>query len=153
MSSSRNSDECRHYWVWLYHDNAPVHKSLVAQQALSNFEFVRPNHPAYSLDLAPSNYFLIRNLKYIGLPSSWNLVYGQWITEDRCQGMVWESKQKIPLSWHKLLRTKVENVHWCCMRMSQNDSMCDIICYLIIYLFIWKSYKSTQVAKLVDRPS
>jgi len=44
--------------------NAPVHKSLVAQQALCNCEFVQLNHPAYSPDLAPSNYFLIRNLKY-----------------------------------------------------------------------------------------
>jgi len=29
-----------------------------------NCEFVQLNHPAYSLHLAPSNYFLIRNLKY-----------------------------------------------------------------------------------------
>jgi len=41
-----------------------MHKSLVAQQALCNCEFVQLNHTAYSLDLAPSNYFLIRNLKY-----------------------------------------------------------------------------------------
>jgi len=31
---------------------------------LSATELVQLNHPAYSLDLAPSNYFLVRNLKY-----------------------------------------------------------------------------------------
>jgi len=45
-------------------DNAPVHKSLVAQQALCDCEFVQLNHPAYTQDLAPSDYFLIRNLTY-----------------------------------------------------------------------------------------
>jgi len=64
LSPSRNTDESCHLGVWLFHDNAPVHKSLVAQQALSNGEFVQLNQPAYSLDLATSNYFLIINLKY-----------------------------------------------------------------------------------------
>ena len=64
MSSSWNSDESCQLGVWLFHDNAPAHKSLVAQEARCNCEFVQLNHPAYSLDLAPSNYFLIRNLKY-----------------------------------------------------------------------------------------
>ena len=40
-----------------------AHKSLVAQQAVHDCEFVKLNHPAYRPDLAPSDYFLIRNLK------------------------------------------------------------------------------------------
>jgi len=40
ISSSRNSDESSHLGVWLFHDNAPAQKSLVAQQALCNCEFV-----------------------------------------------------------------------------------------------------------------
>jgi len=64
MSPSRNTDESCHLGVWLFHDNAPVYKSLVAQQALCNCEAIQLNHPAYSSDLAPSNYFLIINLKY-----------------------------------------------------------------------------------------
>ena len=55
-----------------------VHKSLVAQQALCNCELVQLNQPACSLDLAPSNYFLIRNMKSVFVE----------ITEDRCEGMV-----------------------------------------------------------------
>ena len=49
--------------VWLLRDNAPVHKSTVAQQALRDCGFVQLNHPAYSPDLAPSDYYLFRNLK------------------------------------------------------------------------------------------
>jgi len=49
--------------VWLLHDNAPVHKSLVAQQAVCDCVFLQLNHPAYSPDLAPSDCYLFRNLK------------------------------------------------------------------------------------------
>ena len=52
--------------VWFLHNNAPVHKSMVhmvAQQALRDCGFVQLNHPAYSPDLAPSDYYLFRNLK------------------------------------------------------------------------------------------
>ena len=49
--------------VWLLHDNAPVHKSLVAQQAVRDCEFLQLNHPADSPDLAPSDCYLFINLK------------------------------------------------------------------------------------------
>jgi len=49
--------------VWLLHDNAPNHKSMIAQQAVRDCGFVQLDHPAYSPDLAPSDYFLFRNLK------------------------------------------------------------------------------------------
>ena len=47
--------------VLLLHDNAPVHKSRVAQAAIREckFEQLQP----YSPDLAPSDYYLFRNLK------------------------------------------------------------------------------------------
>ena len=41
----------------------PVHKSLVAQQAVRDCGFLQLNHPACSPDLAPSNWYLFRNLK------------------------------------------------------------------------------------------
>ena len=49
--------------VWLLHDNAPVHKSMIAQEAVRDCGFVQLDHPAYSPDLAPSDYYLFRNLK------------------------------------------------------------------------------------------
>ena len=47
----------------LLHDNAPVHKPRVAQAAISECKFEQLNHPPYSPDLAPSDYYLFRNLK------------------------------------------------------------------------------------------
>jgi len=64
MSSSRNIDESCHLGAWLFHDNSPAHKSLVAQQAVCNCEFVQLNHPAYCL----------RNLKYH--------LHGTWFIDD-----------------------------------------------------------------------
>ena len=50
--------------VLLLHDNAPLHKSRVAQAAIRECKFEQLNHPPYSPDLAPSDYYLFRNLKY-----------------------------------------------------------------------------------------
>ena len=49
--------------VLLLHDNAPVHKSRVAQAAIPECKLEQLNHPPYSPDLAPSDYYLFRNLK------------------------------------------------------------------------------------------
>ena len=49
--------------VLLLHDNAPVHKARRAQAALKDCGFEQLNHPPYSPDLAPSDYFLFRQLK------------------------------------------------------------------------------------------
>ena len=47
----------------LLHDNAPVHTSQVAQAAMRDCGFEQIPHPAYSPDLAPSDYHLSPNLK------------------------------------------------------------------------------------------
>ena len=44
--------------VLLLHDNAPVHKSRIAQAAIRECKFEQLNHPPYSPDLAPSDYYL-----------------------------------------------------------------------------------------------
>lgn len=49
--------------VILLHDNAPPHKSLVAQAAIRECGFAQLHHPPYSPDLAPSDYFLFPNTK------------------------------------------------------------------------------------------
>ena len=49
--------------VLLLHDNAPVHKSRVAQAGIRECKFKQLNHPPYSPDLAPSDYYLFQNLK------------------------------------------------------------------------------------------
>ncbi len=49
--------------IWLLHDNAPVHMADVAQAALREAGFRQLQHPAYSPDLAPSDFYLFRYLK------------------------------------------------------------------------------------------
>lgn len=49
--------------VLLLQDNAPVHKSRIAMAALSKCGFENLDHPPYSPDLAPSDYYLFPNLK------------------------------------------------------------------------------------------
>ena len=47
----------------LLHDNAPAHKSRIAQAPIPECKFEQLNHPPYSPDLAASDYYLFRNLK------------------------------------------------------------------------------------------
>ena len=46
----------------LLHDNAPVHASAVSKEAIRKAGFTELPHPAYSPDLAPSDYYLFPNL-------------------------------------------------------------------------------------------
>ena len=48
---------------WFQHDNAPVHTSHVAQEKIVAAGFQVIPHPAYSPDLAPSDYCLFSELK------------------------------------------------------------------------------------------
>jgi len=68
---------------------------MVAQQAVCNCEFVQLNHPAYSPDLAPSKYFLIRNLKY--------RLLGTWFIDDESLKIAvnaWSESQKRQFYFH-----------------------------------------------------
>jgi len=50
--------------VVLYlHDNAPAHRGLATQKKLACLGFKCLDHPAYSSDLAPSDYHLFSGLK------------------------------------------------------------------------------------------
>jgi hypothetical protein len=43
-------------------DNAAPHKAAITHQKLADFHFEVLKHPAYSPDLAPSDYYLFPNL-------------------------------------------------------------------------------------------
>ena len=49
--------------ILLQQDNARVHTCETAMDAVEWNGYELISHPAYSLDLAPSNYFLFPNLK------------------------------------------------------------------------------------------
>ena len=48
--------------VLFHQDNAPAHKSVVAMAAVRDCGFELVDHPPYSPDLAPSDYFLFPNM-------------------------------------------------------------------------------------------
>ena len=49
--------------VLLLHDNIPIHKCNIVQAAIRQVAFIELNHWAYSLDIAPTNYHSLSNLK------------------------------------------------------------------------------------------
>ena len=49
--------------VLLLHDNAPIHKCKIVQAAIRQTGFIELNHPAYSPDIALTNYHPLSNLK------------------------------------------------------------------------------------------
>ena len=47
--------------VLLLHDNAPIHKCNIIEVTIRKAGFVELNHPAYSPDISPSDYYLFSN--------------------------------------------------------------------------------------------
>jgi len=48
---------------FLLHDNAPVHRAIAVQEFLARKQVCVLNHPPYSPDLSPCDYFLFTKLK------------------------------------------------------------------------------------------
>ena len=51
-------------WI-LHHDNAPAHTALSVREFLASKQITVSEHPAYSLYLAPSDFFLFPKIKEI----------------------------------------------------------------------------------------
>lgn len=49
--------------LWLLQDNAPIHKSAETMAVIEKNGFVLLDHPPYSPDLAPSDFYLFRHMK------------------------------------------------------------------------------------------
>ena len=49
--------------VLFLQDNAPAHKSLISMNMIRDLKFEILEHPPYSPDLAPSDYYLFPQLK------------------------------------------------------------------------------------------
>lgn len=49
--------------IRLLHDNAPVHTAAISKATVRKCGFIEIDHPPYSPDLAPSDYFLFAKLK------------------------------------------------------------------------------------------
>ena len=111
-----------------------------AQQALGNCESVQLKHPAYNLDLAPSNYFLIRNLKY--------RLRGTWFIDE-------ESPKIAVKAW-----SESQNRKFCFQGINsweQKLKKCIVVAweYVKKLQHVWYNMLTfySQVARLFDRPS
>ena len=51
-------------WI-LHHDNAPAHTALSVREFLATKQITVLEHPAYSPDLAPSDFFMFLKIKEI----------------------------------------------------------------------------------------
>ena len=94
--------------VLLLHDNAPVHKSRVAQAAIRECKFEQLNHPPYSPDLAPSDYYLFQNLK--------SHLRGTRFRDDdelKAATEAWfeDLNRRLLFQRHRLLKRKVGQMH------------------------------------------
>ena len=93
--------------VLLLHDNAPVHKSRVAQAAVRECKFKQLNHLPYSPDLAPSDYYLFRNLK--------SHLRGTGFRDDdelKAATEAWfEGQIRLLCQRHRLLKRKLGQMH------------------------------------------
>jgi hypothetical protein len=93
--------------VLLLHDNTPVHMSAKSQAAIRQCGFQQLNHPPYSPDIAPSDYFLFRVMKtFFGVNDF------QAMKKSRRQSRhVLKSSQKIFFQEDKVVATKVPEVY------------------------------------------
>ena len=91
MSSNRNIVENCHLGVWLFLRQCAT--AQVIGCSASSLQLWICSTEAFCLQSRLGSQWLFANKKS-EVPSSWNLVYRWWITDDRCWGMVWKSKQK-----------------------------------------------------------
>ena len=95
--------------VLLLHENAPVHKSAKSQAAIQQCGFQQLNHPPYSSDLSPSDYFLFRVMK--------KFLRGKRFSSDeksrrRSRSGLKSSQKIFFFQGYKVVATKVGEVFW-----------------------------------------
>ena len=94
--------------ILLLHDNAPAHSAKVTQAALKECKFQQLRHPAYSPDLASSDFYLFRLLKKALRERRFSCdeeVQGaaeDWL-EGQSKDFYLQGLQSLPLKWAKCI--------------------------------------------------
>jgi len=116
--------------VWLLRDNAPVHKSLAAQQAVA-WLWICSTKPSY-LYSRPRPQWLLSVQKSIIL-LSWNPVCRRRIAYSCCWSVVWRTGESILFSMNKQLSRKVAKLHRCCRRLYWKMTIYLKVCGSLLY--------------------
>ncbi len=107
----RRPDFWRRQSFWLHHDGAPIHRADIMVNFLqANNTKILP-HPPYSLDLAPSNYFLFARLKNNMTGITFDSVdkLKQCVDFELGQIAQWEYAHAMRDSWSKHLQQCVDH--------------------------------------------
>ena len=85
-----------------------MHKSRVVQAAIRECKFEQLNHPPYSSDLAPSDYYVSK----FEVPLAWNVISGRWWAQGCYRGLIWGPNRRLLFQRHRLLKRKVGQMRW-----------------------------------------
>ena len=107
--------------IQFHQDNAPAHKSVVAMAAVCDCGFEPVDHPPYSPDLAPSDYFLFPNMEKTHLAGKqyrtnneviWHIQYliGTWKTLFYC--ILFPTNQHSLRSWCETSQMDISEVRF-----------------------------------------
>ena len=107
--------------VMMLHDNAPVHKAKKVQTAIAECGFQEMNHPPYSPDLAPCDYFLFRHLKKHLAGTS--IFKWHWHSS-RCNVVAGGSGFWLLSCSNVIASGQVEQVHWIQWRLCWKIMQC-----------------------------
>ena len=94
--------------VLLLHDNAPVHKSRVAQAAVRECKFEQLKSP--TIQSRPGPKWLLSVSKF-EVPLPWNEISGWWWAQGCYRGLVWGPNRWLLFQRHRLLKRKVGQMH------------------------------------------
>jgi histone-lysine N-methyltransferase SETMAR len=102
----RKSHERR---VDLHFDNAPIHRTKIVLETIRECELLRIEHPPYSPDLAPCDFFLFGYIKEKLKGKSFADQGGLFLAvRNIMDGISQETRMKVFISWMERLRKCVE---------------------------------------------
>lgn len=111
LGEKRPGYEQRHENLIFLHDNAPAHTSKLVQNYLDTLNWEVLPHPAYSPDLAPSDYHLFSSMGHALAEQHFDSYedVGKWLDEwfsSKNKEFFWHGIHKLPERWEKCIASE-----------------------------------------------
>ena len=94
--------------ILLLHDNAPVHKSRVAQAAIRECKFKQLN----TCHTVQTWTKWLLSVSKFEVPLAWNEISGRWWAQGCYRGLVRGPNRRLLFRRHRLLKRKMGQIHW-----------------------------------------